>query len=462
MHIKDFIGKRVHMIGIGGSSMSGLAEMLKKQGIIVTGSDSSESHTAKKLRLMDIPVAIGHHPEIIEGSSLVVFSAAIHEDDPERMQAEKLNIPQMERAELLGQLMQNFKERICVCGTHGKTTTGAMLSQLLLNLDLDPTVHLGGRLDAIGGSTRTGSHDYFVAEACEFNRSFLKMSPTIALLLNIEQDHMDTYGNMENLEQAFFSFLSLLPTDGVVIANAEDERSMRLLGKLPRRAVTFGLNKGDWQVKDLVHDKDGRPSFKVMHHGELVAESSLGVGGDFNVLHALAALACVNEIKGDLKLAAASLSNFTGAHRRFEHTGNIRGMKMYHDYGHNPAEMQAALRVAKLQNRRVIAVMQPHTYSRVISLFDDYLTCTSEADLTLVTDIYGAREKDPGTINSQMLVDGMRRNGINAYLTPSFDDAENFILKNGREGDLVLTMGCGNINLLNEQMQKHYDNTEEE
>jgi UDP-N-acetylmuramate--alanine ligase len=267
---------------------------------------------------------------------------------------------------------------------------------------------------------------------------------------------------MENLEQAFFSFLSLLPTDGVVIANAEDERSMRLLGKLPRRAVTFGLNKGDWQVKDLVHDKDGRPSFKVMHHGELVAESSLGVGGDFNVLHALAALACVNEIKGDLKLAAASLSNFTGAHRRFEHTGNICGMKMYHDYGHNPAEMQAALRVAKLQNRRVIAVMQPHTYSRVISLFDDYLTCTSEADLTLVTDIYGAREKDPGTINSQMLVDGMRRNGINAYLTPSFDDAENFILKNGREGDLVLTMGCGNINLLNEQMQKHYDNTEEE
>ncbi len=462
MHIKDFVGKRVHMIGIGGSSMSGLAEMLKKQGFLVTGSDSSESHTAKRLRLLDIPVAIGHHPEIIEGSSLVVFSAAIHEDDPERMQAEKLNIPQMERAVLLGQLMQGFKERICVCGTHGKTTTGAMISQILLNLGLDPTVHLGGQLDAIGGSTRTGSHEYFVAESCEFNRSFLHMSPTIALLLNIEQDHMDTYGNMENLEKAFFDFLSLLPSNGVVIANAEDERSMRLLSRLPRRAVTFGLSSGDWQIKDLVHDKDGKPFFKVTHHGDVMAEASLNVGGDFNVLHAVAALACIYEIKGDLKLAAASLANFTGAHRRFEHTGDIRGMKMYHDYGHNPAEMQAALQVARLQNRRIIAVMQPHTYSRVISLFDDYLTCTSEADITLVTDIYGAREKDPGTINSQMLVDGMRRNGINAYLTPSFDDAENFILKNGKEGDLVLTMGCGNINLLNEQMQKHYDNTEEE
>ncbi|MDO5022969.1 MAG: Mur ligase domain-containing protein, partial [Eubacteriales bacterium] len=209
MHIKDFIGKRVHMIGIGGSSMSGLAEMLKRKGFIVTGSDSSESHAAEKLRLINIPVAVGHHPEIIEGSDLIVFSAAIHEDDPERLRAKELNIPQMERAVLLGQLMQGYGERICVCGTHGKTTTGAMISQVLLNLGLDPTVHLGGRLDSIGGSTRSGANDFFVAEACEFNRSFLNMSPSIALLLNIEQDHMDTYGTMENLEQAFFDFLSL-------------------------------------------------------------------------------------------------------------------------------------------------------------------------------------------------------------------------------------------------------------
>lgn len=461
-HITDFRGARVHMIGIGGSSMSGLAEMLKSEGYRVTGSDSNESHAAQRLRLMDIPVSIGHHPEEIQGAALVVYSAAIHEEDEERVEALRLNIPQMDRAVLLGQLMEGYRDTLCVCGTHGKTTTTAMTAQMLLGMGMDPTVHVGGRVDALGGSTRLGSQDIFVAEACEFNRSFLHMPPTIAILLNIEEDHLDVYGDMEHVEEAFFQFLSRLPENGLVIAYAEDERVMRVLEKLPRRAETFGMEKGDWTARDITLNDQGMPTFSACLHGQEVAKVTLNVAGDFNILHALAALAAARALGGDVKAAAEALTHFVGAHRRFEYTGDVKGMKMYHDYGHNPAEMRSAISVARLKNRRVIAVMQPHTYSRVISLFNGYLTCTGEADITLVTDIYGAREKDPGTINSQMLVDGMRKHGVNAHLTPSFEDTENWLLENGQPGDLVLTMGCGNINLLNEVMQQHWDEKQPE
>lgn len=456
--IEEFLGQRVHMIGIGGSSMSGLAEMLQQEGYIVTGSDANDSHAAKRLRLRGIPVSVGHHPEIIDGARLVVYSAAIAKDDVERVEAERLNIPQMERAVLLGQLMRGYRETVCICGTHGKTTTSAMISQMLMGMGMNPTVHIGGRLDALGGSTRLGGKDIFVAEACEFNRSFLNMPPTIVVLLNIEEDHLDCYGDMEHVEEAFFQFLSMLPPDGLVIANHEDPRVMRLLEKLPRKAETFGFHSGDWTIDNLHTDDEGHSSFTALMHGKPMAEVQLRVAGDFNALHALAAIACAKALGGNMLTAADALNAFAGAHRRFEFTGMVNGMKMYHDYGHNPAEMKNAIGVARLHKRRVIAVMQPHTYSRVINLFDSYLTCTQEADITLVTDIYGAREKDPGTINSQMLVDGMRAHGIKAYLTPSFEDTEQWLLRNGREGDLVLTMGCGNINLLNEQMQQHWEN----
>ncbi len=455
--IEDYAGQRVHMIGIGGSSMSGLAEMLQKEGYIVTGSDANDSHAAKRLRLSGIPVSVGHHPEIIAGARLIVYSAAIAEDDIERVEAARLHIPQMERAVLLGQLMRGYRETVCICGTHGKTTTSAMISQMFMGMGMNPTVHIGGRLDALGGSTRLGGKDIFVAEACEFNRSFLNMPPTVIVLLNIEEDHLDCYGDMEHVEEAFFAFLSMLPPDGLVIANREDERVMRLIEKLPRRVETFGLSSGDWTIDHLTTDEEGFPSFTAALHGEPMAHIRLRVAGEFNVLHALTAVACAKALGGDMLPAADALNAFVGAHRRFEHTGFVNGMKMYHDYGHNPAEMKSAIDIARLQKRRIIAVMQPHTYSRVISLFTSYLTCTKEADITLVTDIYGAREKDPGTISSRMLVDGMLSRGIKAYLTPSFDDAEQWLLRNGREGDLVLTMGCGNINLLNEQMQQHWD-----
>ncbi len=457
--IRDFRNGRVHMIGIGGSSMSGLAEMLLQQGYRITGSDNTYSHAVERLEALGILISIGHDEKNAEGADVLVFSAAIHPDNPERAWAFSHGIPQIERAELLGQIMEGHQDVICVSGAHGKTTASSMLAQMLLDCGMDPAVHIGGRLDALGGGTRIGSDRVFVAEACEFAASFLHMKPTIAVVLNIDNDHLDYYGTIENIEKAFFSFCSLLPENGLILGWGEDRRILDIMARLDRRHETFGYTDAcDWYPGNLEMKDLGRPAFDVMHRGEKLCRVALKVSGRFNVLNALAAMASAHALGADPDRAAASLSSFAGVHRRFEHTGDIDGVHMYHDYGHNPVEMRGALGVACDQHaRQVWAVMQPHTYSRVKNLFEDYLTCTEAADHTLVTDIFAAREKDPGDINSGMLVEGMKKHGLDAVLTPSFDDAEQYLRTHWQPGDLVLTMGCGNINLLNEQMQRHGD-----
>ena len=456
--IWDYAGKKLHMVGIGGSSMSGLAQMLLGHGFIVSGSDSQDSYALDKLRQLDIPVYAGHLPDKAEKADLLVYSAAIAPDDAERMAAQQAGIPQMERAELLGQLMEGYEHRVCVSGTHGKTTLSSMLAQVLLDLHMNPTVHIGGSLDRIGGGTYVGGKDIFVAEACEFNRSFLHMTPSLAIITNIEEDHLDCYRDIEEIEQAFCEFIDKLPGDGLSIGLADDERVMRVMRRSGRSWQSFSLEgEADFTTRDLLYDSKGCASFDALHSGELIGHVKLKVAGDFNALHALGALAAALALGGDGEEACRSLSKFEGVHRRFEHTGIVQGMQMYHDYGHNPAEMKSAVSVACMQGRRVIAVMQPHTYSRVKGLFQDFLTCTKSADVTLVTDIYAAREKDPGDIHSRMLVEGMKDHGIEAYLTPAFEDTEAWLLQHGKEGDLVLTMGCGNINLLNDLMQVHWD-----
>lgn len=457
-HIWDYAGKRVHMVGIGGSSMSGLAQMLLSHDFIVSGSDSQEGYALDKLRQFSIPVYAGHRPEEAAKADLLVYSAAIATDDAERVAAQQAGIPQMERAELLGQLMEGYEHRVCVCGTHGKTTLSSMLAQVLLDLNMNPTVHIGGSLDRIGGGTYVGGKDIFVAEACEFNRSFLHMPPSFAIITNIEEDHLDCYRDIEEIEEAFSQFVDKLPANGFSIGLADDERVMRVINGSGRKSQSFSLaGEADFTTRDLLYDSKGCASFDALYQGEFLGHVQLKVAGDFNALHALGALAGALALGCDGEKACRSLSQFEGVHRRFEHTGIVQGMHLYHDYGHNPAEMKSAVSVACMQGRRVIAVMQPHTYSRVKGLFKDFLTCTKAADVTLVTDIYAAREKDPGDIHSRMLVEGMKEHGVDAHLTPDFEDTEAWLLRHGKEGDLVLTMGCGNINLLNDLMQVHWD-----
>ncbi len=456
-HIRDFAGSRIHMIGIGGSSMSGLAKMLLDKGYTVTGSDRDDSYHAEDARKAGATVWIGHQAEHVQGADLVVFTAAIPKDNPERLEAERLGIPSIERGELLGQLMEGATPAIAVCGAHGKTTTTAMIAQILVQCGKDPSIHIGERLDALGGSTRVGKGGGFLAEACEFNRSFLHMRPTMAVVLNIDADHLDCYRDIDEIEETFGQFLHLLREGGIAIGKGTDPRIMRQFASLPNRCVTFGLKDNcDWHPAHFAEDDQGYASFMLMHGNQEVGEVHLRVPGLFNAENALAALAAAYEAGCDMEQAIAAISEFTGTHRRFEKTGELNGAEMFHDYGHNPTEMRNALSIARKRcKKRLVAVMQPHTFSRVKALFKDYLTCTEVADMTIVTDICAAREKDPGDINSAMLVEGMREHGIDACLTPTFDDAEAWLRAHLQPGDLALTMGCGDINRLNDQIERH-------
>ncbi|MBQ7785923.1 MAG: UDP-N-acetylmuramate--L-alanine ligase [Clostridia bacterium] len=458
-HIKDFKGKRAYMIGIGGSSMSGLAGMLKKAGVIVTGSDSARSYMTDALNAQGLEVHIGHHAENVHGADLIIYSAAISTENPERAEAAKLGIPQMERATLLGQLMEGYNHAINVCGTHGKTTTTSMIAEVLLDAGLDPTVHIGGQLDYIGGSTRVGSHETFVVEACEFNASFLQFHPTIAVVTNIEEDHLDFYKDIDDICHAFSRFFALLPENGVCIGNGDDPHVLREIARLPVKVITYGIGKNcDWQPLNLVYDETGCAGFDFALNGKILAHAQLHVPGEYNVMHALATMAACAEVGASPAVIAESLSHFSAPHRRCELTGTVCGVKLYTDYGHNPAEMASALSNAAHQpHNRLFAVMQPHTYSRVKTLFKDYIHCCDAADEILITDIFAAREKDPGDIHATMLVDAMKAEGLPVHYTPTFDDAERYLRANWQPGDLVITMSCGDVHLLNAQIQRHGD-----
>lgn len=456
-HIKDYQGKRIHMIGIGGSSMSGLAAMLMDKGYQVSGSDRTEGYLIGDVRAKGATVFIGHRPENVHGADLVVYTGAAPEDNPERVEAARLGIPSMERAYLLGQLMEGYPHAIGVCGTHGKTTTTSMLSQILVECGKDPSVHIGGKLDAIGGSTRIGKGDAFLAEACEFRRSFLQLKPTLAVLLNIDADHLDCYKDIDEIEDTFGQFLQLLPESGLAIGKGTDERVARQLSRLACRTETFGLAEDcDWHPVNLQEDDRGCAAYDLCYRGSIMGHVQMAVPGSFNVENGLAALAAAHALGVDMTAACQSLSRFRGAHRRFELTDTIDGVEVFHDYGHNPTEMRSAVSIARKRCKgRLFAVMQPHTFSRVKNLFDEYLTCTELADVTLVTDICAAREKDPGDINSGMLVEGMKAHGLNAVWTPTFDDTERYLRTHWYPGDLAITMGCGDINLLNDQIHRH-------
>lgn len=458
-HIRDFVGKRAHMIGIGGSSMSGLAGMLMTNGVSVSGSDNSRSYMTDALEAQGVEIVIGHKPQNVHGADLIVYSAAIREDNPERTEAKRLGIPQMERATLLGQLMEGYRHAINVCGTHGKTTTTSMIAEVLLDAGFDPTVHIGGQLDYIGGSTRVGGHETFVVEACEFNRSFMQFHPTVAVVTNIEEDHLDYYRDIDEISSAFGDFFALLPENGVCIGNGDDARVTALLDTLPVRTVTYGMGENcDWRPVNMQYNETGFASFDAAKNGKVMAHVVLNVPGAFNVMHALATMAACCEVGADAQVVAESLGRFTAPHRRFELTGIVDGVRLYTDYGHNPAEMHSALENAAMQpHRRIIAVMQPHTYSRVKTLFKDYIHCCEQADEILVTDIFAAREKDPGDIHSTMLVDAIAKTGQRVHYTPTFDDCERWLRANWQPGDLVITMSCGDIHMLNAQIQKHGD-----
>lgn len=452
-------GKHLHFIGIGGSSMSGLARFMLQKGCVVSGSDRDASHKTEALEKLGVKVYIGHSAENVHGADLVVYSAAIPESNPERAEAKKLGIPQVERAVLLGRLMSTFDQAVCVSGTHGKTTTTSMIAQIFVEAGEDPGVHIGGELDAIGGGTRVGGGSTFIAEACEYSGSFWHFYPTIAVILNIDEDHLDFYKDLDDIEASFRRFAGLVPEDGWVVGWGDDPRVRRVLSSLKCRTRTYGLEPyNELRAEDISYDELGRPRFTVTLYGHPLCEVELAVSGEKNLLDALAAIAVSDIAELPMSRVSETLAHFTGAHRRFDLTSVTDGVRIYQDYAHNPAEMKTAIHIAAMQPHGTLwAVWQPHTYSRTKALFNGFVETFDEADHVLITDVMGARESDPGDIKSEMFLEPLRARGKKVDVTPTFDDAEAYLRSHWHSGDLVITLGCGNIDLLNEQIAKKGD-----
>ena len=459
-NIYDFKGGRAHFIGIGGSSMSGLAGYLKQKGYTVTGSNNTKSHKTEHLEALGIPVHIGHDTANVRGADVIVYSAAIGADNPERVEAARLGIPQIERCDLIGQLMEGYPFAVAVSGTHGKTTTTSMMAQAFLQAGADPTIHIGGELDFIGGSTRAGGeHHDFICEACEYNSSFLHFKPTIAVILNVDEDHLDYYKDIDDIENAFARFAALVPESGWCIAWGDDFRARRVCESAACHSMTYGLGEQCMlRPANLRYDEHGCAAFTATLNGEALGEFHLNVPSEANMLDALAVI-CAAHIRGlDMAKVAEGLGSFIGAHRRFELTSVTDGVRCYTDYGHNPAEIKNALKIAALQPHRTLwSVWQPHTYSRTKTLFNQFLETFDVPDKVLITDIMGAREVDPGDIKSEMLIEPLRQRGVDAVLTPTFDDAEAYLRAHWHSGDVMISHGCGDIDLLNEQIALHGD-----
>jgi UDP-N-acetylmuramate--alanine ligase len=449
------VNKKIHFIGIGGVSMSGLAEILLDNGYKVSGSDRAESSMTNKLKALGAEVHIGHNSENIPGSDLVVYTAAIGSDNPELLEAKRLNIPTLDRADFLGCIMRDYDKGIAVAGTHGKTTTTSMLSLILLRAGLDPTILVGGEVDILGGNARPGKSSYFITEACEYKGSFLKFYPNAGIILNIDADHLDYYKDINEIYDTFLKFALLIPQDGVLVGWGEDERVLKIMDGVACNKITYGIKSGDFTAKDIAYDSRGFASFTAIYKGEVVGKFNLLVPGEHNVLNSLAAIATAHYYGVSYEDISSSLLEFTGTHRRFEKLGEKNGVTVIDDYAHHPTEIAATIKAAQNFNRgKLYCVFQPHTYTRTITLFEEFSKAFFGADKLVLTDIYAAREKDTGIVNSSMLNDAVVAAGVDSSYISSFEDIVKFLEESLTPGDILISMGAGDVYKIGEMYLK--------
>lgn len=438
----------VHFIGIGGISMSGLAEVLLQQGFIISGSDARESELTAHLEQLGVSVFYGQKAENIQaGIDLVVYTAAIHPDNPEFQAAKSAGIPMLTRADLLGQIMRNYASAIAVAGTHGKTTTTSMLSAILLKADTDPTISVGGILPEIGGNIRVGQSDIFLTEACEYTNSFLSFFPTIGIILNIEEDHLDFFKDLDDIRSSFRRFAELLPENGLLIMNGEIEQPLEITQNIRSRAVTFGLTGAeDYTAQEIRHDDRGCVSFLLQAKDLEPERITLGIPGIHNVSNALAAVAAAQELGIPMDKIQEGLSSFHGTDRRFQYKGESGGITVIDDYAHHPTEITATLKAAAdYPHRELWCVFQPHTYTRTHAFLHEFARALCLADHIILADIYAAREVNTLGISSGDLQKEIQKLGKTCYYFPSFDEIEKFLSENCMHGDLLITMGAGDV-----------------
>lgn len=450
--------RRIHFVGIGGVGMSGIAEVLLNLGYEVTGSDLRESETTRRLAAMGVKIELGHREENVDRAHVVVVSSAVRHDNPEVMAAAKLMTPVIPRAEMLAELAR-MKYAVLVAGAHGKTTTTSLISTVLGHGGLDPTIIIGGKLKGIGSNAKLGQGDFLVAEADESDGSFLKLSPTIAVVTNIDREHMDFFKNMENLKEAFLAFMNKVPFYGVAFICIENSILKGLIPDIHRRFLTYGLSEEADIYASNIEKGFMSTRFDVVCNGSAAGRFTVPVPGMHNVLNALACIGVARELKVDTEKVREALGSFSGIQRRFEFKGSERNIRVYDDYGHHPTEVRATI-AAAIENRaflekgsRIFVVFQPHRYTRTSDLMDEFAASFGGLDMLVLLDIYPAGEKPIEGVNSSVLYDKIRKNGMSgvSYM-PDREDVIRFLVSELRGGDILLTLGAGDVWRLGERV----------
>jgi len=440
--------KHIHLIGIGGVSMSAIAETLYSWGYKVTGSDANQSEFTNKLIQSGIKVTIGHDLTNSRNADLVIYSAAIKDNDPEMVLARQFNIPIVTRGEFVGYLTRRYSESICISGTHGKTTTTSMVSLCFLEAQLDPTIQVGAVLKQINGNYIVGNSDYFILEACEYMENFLRFSPKAEIILNIDNDHLDYFKNFDNIKKAFVKYSKLVPEDGVLITNADDPSCLELRDEVRGKFITYGIKNecANYVAKNIKHNALGFSEFDVFCNSKFYMHVRLSVAGIHNVSNALACIALCSYYCIDKNIIYSALLKFTGAARRLEYVGSYHGVSVYDDYGHHPTEIVATSKAVHDKDfNESWVIFQPHTYSRTKNLLDDFAKALLTFDHVIVTDIYAAREQNIYNISSLDLVERIKDFGKAALYMKDFNEIVSHIKSNAKANDLVLTLGAGTV-----------------
>lgn len=449
--------EHIYFIGIGGISMSGLAEILASRGHQVSGTDVKETAVTKHLQNLGIHINFGHRAEnITDDITLVVYTAAIHDDNPELRAAHEKGIRIMDRAHLLGQIMDEYHDSVAVSGTHGKTTTTSMVSEILLAAEKDPTITVGGILPTIGSNLRIGNSPYFVAEACEYFDSFLQFNPFIAIILNVESDHLDYFKTLENIRRSFHAFAQRVPDKGLLVISEKIDHVEELTDGLTCHVETFGLSeKANWRAENIVHEADGRNSFDVYHNGAFFTTIHLHIPGEHNITNALAAIGASAFLGAAPEDCVKGLHHYTGTERRFQLKGKKDGITVIDDYAHHPTEIKAALAAAQnVQHNTTWCVFQPHTFSRTRFLFDEFGEAFGDADEIIIADIFAARETDDGTVSAAQLADRIAQTGKSARYVGDFAAIEAYLREHCKSGDLLMTVGAGDVYKIGENFLK--------
>ncbi len=453
--------KHIHFVGIGGIGMSGIAELLINLGYLVTGSDLKSSAMTEHLRELGAKIYIGHNREWVEGAEVVVTSSAIDRDNAEVVVAQELNIPVIQRAEMLAELMRLKKYGIAIAGSHGKTSTTSMVSWLLHKAGLDPTIVIGGKVDKLGGNAKLGEGEFLVAEADESDGSFLKLAPVIEVITNIDLEHLDYYRDIEHIKQSFLEFIDKVPFYGAVILCLDDKNIADILPAIAKRTISYGFTSQADIYAEKISFSEGRIHFTVMKEGQALGDIDIAPPGKHNVYNALAAVCVGLELEIAFADIKEALQSYPGVQRRMQLKGVVNGITVVDDYGHHPTEIMATLEAIKeaWPEKRLVVVFQPHRYSRTQALYKDFQTCFHRADYLIMTDIYAASEKPVPGISSEKLLHEIKLHGQRHTLyIERMADVPERLLELLEEDDLVLTLGAGNIVSAGEKLLRHLQN----